>query len=149
MLISSSIHGTSSIDTDLEAHGQKCNERNYIPDPAPPVGRKRGGQAGNEHDQVGGNGNEEVSTVQAANQGHVDQNERRGDDPVDVADPEDLTEVFLAGVVRLVHNRVFVRDALASGHGKIREERDSGNQSCQGMEQTGLLSCVSHSLVRL
>lgn len=123
MVIRASSHGTSTIIADLEPDRQKADDHNGVPDPAALVVREGSRQSGSEHDQIRGNGDDEVCAAQATEKGNVDQDQGRGDDPVQIADPEYLAEIFLVGIwdvfVGVVHDRVFVGYAFAGSHGEV------------------------------
>ena len=76
------------------------------------------------HDDVGDDGDEDVSAAQASQKGQVEEQERGGQGPVDITCPVDLTvdvclDVWHAVFSGLTLNNVVVADTLAAGHGEV------------------------------
>jgi hypothetical protein len=143
MLIGVSPHGSSSINANLEPDCQETDNHDGVPDPAALIMCECSRKSGGEHDQICGNGDEEVCAIESAEEGDVDQDERSGYNPVEVSDPEDLAQVFLVRVwdvfVGMVDDGVFVGYAFAGGHGEVREEGDCCDEGCEGVQEAGLL----------
>ena len=81
-----------------------------------------------EHNQVRNDGNEQMRPRETRQERQVDQRERVGQEPVDVAHPEDLAVVVLRGIrdvlVWLLDCVVLPGDAFAGGHGHVGDEGD-------------------------
>lgn len=137
-LVSSVGAGAPAIDSDLVDEGHVGSAGDGVPDPAAFVARKRGDEAGDEHDQVRRDGHEEVGTVHASHQGQIDDDERVRQRPVDVASPEHLPEVLLLRVgdmaVGFMRAGVLPGDAIPCGHGQVSEEGDGRDQGSQDVE---------------
>lgn len=80
-------------------------------------------ETGQDHDQVGNNGQEDVSTRHASQKAEIEDQQRGGDGPVDVTSPEDLAVdslVCVGNVVILVTDGdLVVGDAVSGGHGEV------------------------------
>ena len=122
--------------------------------PAPLLGgllRAEGSEkAGEDHDDVGNNGDGDVGTGKASEQGQVEEKERSGDGPVNVAGPVDLAvNVVLSGrdvLVVLLLGGVVVANAVAAGHGEVGESGDGDDEGGQDVIQTLGPGRVSGSL---
>lgn len=90
MLTCPSSHGTSPINANLEPDRQETDNHDGVPDPAALVMRECSRKSGREHDQICGNGDDKICAIESSQEGDVDNDQGRGDDPVQVADPEDL-----------------------------------------------------------
>ena len=112
--------------------------------PAPLLGgllRAEGSEkAGEDHDDVGNNGDGDVGTGKASEQGQVEEKERSGDGPVNVAGPVDLAvNVVLSGrdvLVVLLLGGVVVANAVAAGHGEVGQSGKGDNEGGQDVVQT-------------
>lgn len=105
------------------------NTRDNKPNPSHgPMRRERTQHARAEHDQVRNDGDEQMRPRETGKQRQVDQRERVGQEPVDVAHPEDLAVVVLRGIrdvlVWLLDCVVLPGDAFAGGHGHVGDEGD-------------------------
>lgn len=104
---------------------------------------ERAQQARAQHDKVGGNGGNQVGAGQTGHEGKVDQDERGGNSPVEVTQPQDLAVNILGGVgdVFVVVGDVgmIISDTLAGGKSKIGDEGEGGDEGCSGMEDTASL----------
>lgn len=98
-------------------YGQVRRTGQYQPPPSRlRVPGERAENARSEHDVLGCDSDEEVCAGQAGDQGEVCEEEGGCYGPVYVAEPEDLAEVFIAGVgdvfVGVFDVGMFVGDAL-------------------------------------
>jgi len=103
------------------------------PDPAAGIVRRKAAKgARDEHDQVRRDGDDQVRAVQTGQEGEVDQDQRRGQGPVDVAQPVHLAEDVAVRVrdvpVGFAQAVVGVRDAVAGGQGEVGDEGDGGDE---------------------
>lgn len=114
--------------------------------PAPPLHSTfftvRGEQTREDHDEVGDDGHERVRAVDAGEQAQVQQEQRRGNAPVDVARPEDLAAHVMvrirharglpvtvaAAVVVVGDGGAVVRGGVARGHGEVRHRGREGDE---------------------
>lgn len=130
--------GSAAIDRDLVNEAQVSSAGDGVPDPAALVASKRRDEPGNKHDQVRRDGHEEVGTVHASYQGHIDDDERVRQHPVEVASPEHLPEVRLLRVgdmaVGFTCAGVLPADAIPRGHCQVSEEGDGRDQGSQDVE---------------
>lgn len=97
-------------------------------------------------------------TVQASEKSEVEEEERRGDGPVDIARPEevsvDVLDVQVVGdLVPVLVLDVLDVDAVAGRHGEVGDEGGGGDEGGNDVEETLLLLlvlvCVSASIVRM
>jgi len=92
-------------------------------------------QTGQDHDDVGGDGGEDASTVETREKAEVEDEQRSGQSPVDIASivdwAVDVTEgVGNVMVVVLANPGMVPGDAAVGGHGEVRESSDDGDQRC-------------------
>lgn len=124
--------GVAAVDNELPDDNEVGNAGNGVP--APLLGgllrAERGEKAGEDHDDVGDNGDQDVGTGKTSQQGEVEEQERSGDGPVNVASPVNLAvDVVLSGrnvLVVLLLLGVVPANAVAAGHGEVGKgsERD-------------------------
>lgn len=105
-----------------------------------------GEETGDDHDQVGGDGHEDVATVKTGEKAKVEQKERSGERPVDVTSPVDLAVDILGGVgnvlVLLADLDVVVVDTHASGHTEVGDGGNDGDEAGDDMVETAALYSV-------
>ena len=105
---------------ELPDDNEVCNACNGVPSPLLRVllGAKGGEQTGQDHDDIGNDGDQDVATVEASKESQVEQEERSGKTPVNVTGPVDLTVNILGGVgnvaVALNNSGVVVADTDTS-----------------------------------
>ncbi len=105
--------------------------------PAPLLGgalRAEGSEeTGQDHDDIGNDGNEDGPAVHASEEAQIEEQERGGDGPVDVAGPVDLAVDVLLGVwnvlMLLLDDDVVVADAVAAGHGEVGQSGEGDDES--------------------
>ena len=144
--------GVAAVEDELPDNNEVGNAGNGVP--APLLGgllRAEGSEkAGEDHDDVGNNGDGDVGTGKASEQGQVEEKERSGDGPVNVAGPVDLAvNVVLSGrdvLVVLLLGGVVVANAVAAGHGEVGESGEGDDEGGQDVIQTLGLGRVSGSL---
>ena len=104
-------------------------------------------ETGQDHDDVGDNGDEDVGTAQTGEEGQVQQQEWGGDRPIHVTGPVDLTIDVLGGVgnmlVGLLDGGVLEGDPVTHGHSEVRDGGEGGDEGSQDVEQAFLLRCMS------
>lgn len=105
--------------------------------------RESGEKAGQDHDDVSDDGDEDVSTVQTSQKRKIQEQERGGESPIDVSCPIDLTVDGLGGIGEMLLG-VFDSDLLqsrpiADRHCIVRDGSESGDEGRQDMEQSFLL----------
>lgn len=100
-------------------------------------------ETGQDHDQVGNDGQEDVGTRHASQKTEVKEQERSGDGPVDVTSVEDLAVDGLIGVWNMVvlvaDGDLVKRDTVSSGHGEVGEGSSDGDDGRDDMVQTLVL----------
>lgn len=105
------------------------------------VGREKTRQ---DHDDIGDNGDQDVSAAQAGEKGEIEEQERRRDTPIDVSSVEDLAMDLLLGVrdvfvgVTLDHRRI--RIPVPGRHREVGDGRKGGDEGRQDVEETFLLA---------
>lgn len=125
----------TAVENKVPDNKDVSNAGNRVP--APLLGGTLGAVGGEEtsqdHDEVSDNGHEDVGTRHAGQETEVEQQERRGDGPINVASVVDLAVDRLVRVGDMVvlgaDDDLVERDAVASGHGEVGEssrERDDG-----------------------
>ncbi len=113
------------------------------------LGAKGSKQTGQDHDDVGHNSRDDGAAVRASQEAQVEQQQRSGQAPVDIASPVDLTEDFLVCVGKAVAvgdrlGDVVIGHAVAGGHGKVGDGGDDGDGGGEDMVQAfGLGEAVS------
>ena len=134
--------GVAAVEDELPDNNEVGNAGNGVP--APLLGgllrAERGEKAGEDHDDVGNDGNQDVGTGKTSEQGQVEEEERSGDGPVNVASPVDLAvDVVLGGrdvLVVLFLGGVVVTNTVAAGHGEVGQSGKGDNEGGQDVVQT-------------
>ena len=97
-----------------------------------------------QHDKVGRDGDEQVSSGQTGEQRQADEAQRLSQEPEDIAEPEDLAVVFLRGVgdvlVVLLEDVELPIHALSSRQSKVDNKGDGAGESNNNMEHTFILT---------
>ena len=136
---------TTAVDTELVDNDEVGNAGNGVPSPLGTLVNGEGGkEAGEDHDDVSHDGDEDVGTCETGQEGEIEEQEWGGDAPVDVAGPVDLTvddlldigDVLL-GVVGL--DDLVLADAVTDGHGEVGDCREGGDEGCDDVEEAFLL----------
>ena len=129
---------TTAVNNQVPDDEQVSNAGNGVPAPLlwSALRAESGEQAGEDHNNVSDDGHEDGTTVHAGQQAEVEEQERGGDAPVDVACVVDFTVEVVLGVwdvlVRLALNDVMVPDAVAGSHGEVGQssrDRDDGRDN--------------------
>lgn len=139
----------AAVDDELPDNNEVGNAGNGVP--APLLGgllRAEGGkETGEDHDDVGNNGNQDVGTGKTSEQRKVEEQERGGDGPVDVASPVDLAvDVVLGGgnvLVVLLLLGVVPANAVAAGHCEVGQGGEGHDEGGEDVIETLGLGCVS------
>lgn len=104
---------------------------------------KGGKQASKDHDDISNDGHEDVSAIEAGKETEVEQKQRCGQSPVNIASPEDLTLDLGSGVrnvvVLVADNGLVDRHSVTGCHGKVGEGSNDDNESGNDMVETPLL----------
>ena len=108
-------------------------------------------QTSKNHDQVGNDHHDHVSSGHASKETEIEEQERGGDAPVDVTGPVDLAVgggVGVGNVVMLLALDNLVQgNTVSSGHGEVREGRgesdDGGDDMVEALVLVGVRHCVS------
>jgi hypothetical protein len=97
-------------------------------------------ETGQDHDQVGDDGHDDVSTRHASKETEIENEERSGQAPVDVTGPEHLAvhlgECVGDVVVLLTDGDLLDGDTVAGGHGEVREGSEDGDRGGDGVVET-------------
>lgn len=141
--------GVAAVEDELPDDDEVGNAGNGVP--APLLGgllrAERGKEAGEDHDDVGDDGDQDVGTGETSEQRKVEEEQRGGDGPVDVAGPVDLAvDVVLGGrdvLVVLLLLGVVVANAVAAGHGEVGQSGEGDNEGGQDVIQALGLQWVS------
>jgi hypothetical protein len=92
------------------------------------------------HDQVGNDGHDDVSTRHASQETEIEDQKRSGQAPIDVAGPEDLAvdlgECIGNVVVLLTDGDLLDGDTVTGGHGEVRERSEDGDGGRDGVVET-------------
>jgi hypothetical protein len=138
----------AAVEDELPDNDEVGNAGNGVP--APLLGgllrAERGEETSEDHDDVGNNGDQDVGTGKTSEQRKVEEEERGGDGPVDVASPVDLAVDVVLGVgdVLVVLNLggLVVADTVAAGHGEVGKSGEGDDEGGQDVIQTLGLRCV-------
>lgn len=107
-------------------------------------------ETGQDHDDVGDDGEHDAATVHASEECKVEEQKWSGERPVDVSSPVDLAVDVVLGVwnvlVRLADGDVVVADTVAGGHGEVRESSSGGDQAGDNVIETLALGEMSASM---
>ena len=127
------------VDDDEEretTHGVVCPFHTLV--------RSKGSKhTGQDHDDIGHDGDENVGTTQAGEEAKIQEQKRGGDAPVDVSGPVNGTLDGLVGVgymlVGFLDHDLDGADAVTGCHGEVRDGGESGDEGRQDVEETFLL----------
>lgn len=98
-----------------------------------------GEETSDDHADVEEDDEDAVSRGKTGEEGERDEEQRSGEEPVDVSSVEDLSEdVVLLGSLAVVVSGD-VRDTLAGSHSEVRDHGDTENSSREPVEKPGLL----------
>ena len=104
-------------------------------------------ETGQDHDDIGDNSHEDVSTVHAGEKSKVEEEERGGDGPVNVTSEEDLAVDVVEGVVDVLvlfsDLDVVPADTVAGGHGEVGDGSGDGDDGGDDVVETLGLEEVS------
>lgn len=138
---SHSTTSTNSKDVNDEEVGNACHG---VPAPCDALLGSEGSEETSEnHDDVRDDGDEDVSSGETGEEGEVEEEERSGERPIDVAGPEDLAEDVLKGVVDVLvgfpDDNMCVAGTFTGCHGEVGEGSEGGDQGGDDVEETLLL----------
>jgi len=118
------------------------NARNSIPSPLlhGVLFAKGCEQATEDHDEISHNGHQGVCAINTREEAEIQQQERRGDAPVDVSRPEDLAAHLVVRVgnvlVMVAHRRAVVGAGLARRHSEVGDSSREGDDGGDDMVET-------------
>ena len=140
-------HGTT-VNSKLVDDHKVCQAGDGIVSPLGILAAaKSSKETGQNHDNVSNDGDEDVGSAQASKEGKVQEEERGGDTPVDIAGPVDLTVHNLVGVgdvlVTLLNDCLGKGDSITDSHSKVGNCGKGGDESSQDVEETFLLDWIS------
>lgn len=99
-----------------------------------------GEETGQNHDNIGNDGQKDVTAAETGKQSQVEEEERSGQAPVDVTGPVNLAVDVVGGVrdvaVRVSDGGAVVADAVASGHGEVGQRSKGDNESGDDVVET-------------
>lgn len=141
--------GGTSVDDELPENNQVGNAGNGVPAPLlwGALRAKGREETGQDHDHVGDDGNKDVAAWSAGQEHEIEEQEWRGDGPIDITSPVDLAEDVLVRVwdvlvlVRL--DDVVVADAVSGGHGEVRAGSKDNDHGGHNMVETLALRRLS------
>jgi len=120
-----------SENPDDDKVGDACNG---VPSPLlrGTLATEGGKETSQDHDNVGDEGNENVTSRDAGKKGEIEKKKRSGQTPVDISCPVNLTVNVLGGVwnvlVGLSDGGVVVRYTVSGGHGEVGERCKDDDQ---------------------
>lgn len=132
---------SSAVDGQVPDDDQVGNAGNGIPTPllGSALATESSKKTRKDHYDVCGNSHEDVGAIEASEQAEIEQEQRSGQGPVDVASPEDLAfdgGEGIWGVVMLVTDCDGVdRDTVTGSHGKVGDGGDDGDEGGYDMVQ--------------
>lgn len=132
-LVALGLDGVAAGQGDVPDDKDVGDARDGVPAPllAALLGSVGGKQTGQDHDEIGADGHDGVGTVDAGEQAEVEQQERGGDGPVDVAGVVCLTADLVDGVgnlaVAVLHGGAVQVDAVAVGHAEVGQRGGDGD----------------------
>ena len=132
----------AAVEDELPDNNEVGNAGNGVPAPllSGLLRAERGEETSENHDDVRNDGNQDVGTGKTSEQSKVEEQERGGDGPVNVAGPVDLAvDIVLGGwnvLVVLLLGGVVVANTVAAGHGEVGQSGEGNNEGGQDMVQT-------------
>lgn len=140
--------GSRSRDSDVPDGEDKGDKTDRVPTPllsSVGVANSRESTGKNE-DDIGDNGHDGVGTINTSQQAQLENENRRGERPVDIASPEDLATDVVVGVgdvlVVVSHAGAVVVRGLARCHGEVGQGGDDCGEGAQEVEHAALHSDV-------
>lgn len=108
------------------------------------LGSQGSEEAGQDHDEVSNNSDENVGTTQASKESKIQEQEWGGKTPINITSPVDFTEddVFSVRDVFLsfLDRDPIQIDSIVDSHGEIRDGRKGRDEGSQDMKQSFLLA---------
>jgi hypothetical protein len=147
----------TTVKTKVPEDEEEGNARDGVP--APLLGSllstESSEQTSQDHDDVGDDHHDHVSTGHASKETEIEEQERGGDGPVDVTGPVDLAVGGGEGVgnvvVLLALDNLLEGDTGARGHGEVREgggESDDGGDDMVEALVLGRVRCLQFHVAR-
>lgn len=113
------------------------------------VGGKGSEETSQDHNEIGDDGHGDVGTVETGDEAEIEEEQRGGDAPVDIAGPVDLTlDVVVGGgntvLVLVLNGDLVVADAVTDSHTEVGDSGSHDDERSNDMIETlGLLMGVS------
>jgi len=140
------VHGsTSAVVHDLVNNDKVGNASPNVPSPLLAVVLSVSSkETGQDHDDIGYDCNKNIGTAETSQKAEIEQEKRGCNAPVNISCPVDLSvcDLFRVWETVLVADSLLAPvevDTIASGHGKVGEEGEGGDECSQDMEETFLL----------
>ncbi len=146
--------GLTTVDGELVDDDQVGNASHGVP---APLGRLVDGESseetGEDHDDVRHDGDEDAGTIHAGQEAEVEQQERGGDTPVNIAGPVDLTVDDVVGVwevlLGVLDGDLVLADTITDSHGIVGDGGEGSDEGSQDVEQSFLLGIGLAAVDRL
>lgn len=143
---------TAAVERELVHDDQVGNASHAVPAPLGCLLDGEGGEeTGQNHDDIGDDGDEDVGTTEAGQQAEVEEQEWGCQGPVDVTGPVDLTVDGGVGVgevlLRMRDGDLVLADTVVHGHGEVGDHGKGRDERGQDMEEAFLLGWPSISIV--
>ncbi len=136
--------GTASTDSEDVDDEEVCGAGDGVPSPLAVLLSGKGSEkTGEDHDNIGDNGNQDISSGEACQERQIEEEERGGNSPVNVASKVDLAVDLLNCVwgvlMNLGDDEVCEGNTVAGSHGVVGEGGEDGDQGGDNVEQALLL----------
>lgn len=140
-------YGTTTWDNKLIDDDQVCDAAHGVVSPLLTLSVSEcSEETGENHDQIGDDGDGDVGTVHTGEESEIEKEERGGECPIDVTGPEDLTVDVLNGIwgvlVNFLDDDVGERVSVTGGHCEVGEGGKGGDQGGNDVEEAFLLKSV-------
>lgn len=146
--------GLTTVDGELIDNDQVGNASHGVP---APLGRlvdlESSEETGEDHDEVSHDGDEDAGTIHAGQEAEVEQQERGGETPVNIAGPVDLTVDDVVGVwevlLGVLDGDLILADTITDSHSIVGDGGEGGDEGSQDVEQSFLLGIGLAAVDRL
>lgn len=131
--------GCATVKSELVDDDQVSKAGHCIPAPFRRLVDGEGGKkAGKDHDDVSNHGNQDASTVQASEEGQIEQEERGSDTPVDITCPVNLAVDSIVGIRKVLlgvlNQDLVLSDTVTNCHGVVGERSKGSDEGSQDVE---------------
>jgi len=140
-LATTSGSGLASVDNKLPDNNEVGNAGNGVPSPLlrGTLRAESSEEAGQDHDDVGNNGDKDAATVHASKESEIQEQEWGGQSPVNVTSPVYLAVDLVGGVwnvlVGLANGGLVVADTVSASHGEVGEGSEDGDHGGDDVEE--------------